>query len=468
MAKLIQRIGTAPVQFSYDITVKAVAIELPGAIRTYLVLQRGPKIVEGKLRLVLDKTNTVARFNETLSISATLYRLPNKDGYLEKKAKVGVYTKSPKGVVKVLGECEFDLALFAGASKSEARLFKLQRCYDKNGHIELEIRATPSGRPPVEISDKERSPAAPSIKLPKAMACLKAESAPRKPLALAPPVRVQHAENNGNEEQKREDMPKELSPQRSVVVPRRCPNTGDNLIPDEGFAGKSVSSSTVVRLSPNRAGGFARTPTKKDEILRSSSSNSRFVPDESLKGKSADELRRMVEDLEREKEKSGRQARVCEKDLQEQIRQNIMEREEKDNTVRQMEETIRRLESTNADLVDKCGVLEKSLAQEIQASSQMGQEIRAINEKLSQLLKQKLELDQQLSQTTGELTKANIRCEATTKEKNALLASMNAVETDLGKIVAEKDGLTKALESLRKKLKDWLDDQSVRFRNLIG
>jgi len=41
MSKIIQRIGTTAIKYNFDITIKSVAIEIPGTIHIYASLRRG-------------------------------------------------------------------------------------------------------------------------------------------------------------------------------------------------------------------------------------------------------------------------------------------------------------------------------------------------------------------------------------------------------------------------------------------
>ncbi len=340
-------------------------------------------------------------------------------------------------MVKVLGECEFDLALFAGSTaKAETRIFKLQRCYDKSGSIELEIRASPAG--PAADSDDEG-------KVPE-------ESARAAESHLAPvPAASAFFGLLGSQVAIKE--PEERTVPASVVQTDAGKKAGQLLNASFG----SQSANALVSGSGLRKSASGAALRGKDQAA---------VPDPSLNNKDPEELRRMVAGLEQERSRLAKQARTCEQDLQEQIRLNFVEREDSERRIRGLQENLRKLDCVNVDLTDKCGVLDRSLAQEIQASSEMGQQIRALNEKLSQLLKQRSELEQQHTQTAGELLTAAGKLVSAEKEKTELAAQVSMLQIEITKSAAEKTELAATLEGLRGKLKGWVEDQSAKSPTL--
>lgn len=128
-------------KYSFEILVSSVSLALPGTAKIFVMMKRGDNKVQTKSLLAIDQKTPVAKFNETLSFGLTLHR--QSEGFQEKRVKVTVNAVSSSNKVKVLGECLVDLAVFALETKAVAKIYKLQNCIDKNGFIELAIKATP-------------------------------------------------------------------------------------------------------------------------------------------------------------------------------------------------------------------------------------------------------------------------------------------------------------------------------------
>jgi len=128
-------------KYKYEILVKSVSLSLPASIKVFIIVACDHKKTESKARLTIDKTNTIANFNETFDLIVNIQKSQNHDGFNEKKAKIGVYALSSLNKVKVLGECMIDLAAFASDSTPILKVYKFQNCIDKNATIELEIKS---------------------------------------------------------------------------------------------------------------------------------------------------------------------------------------------------------------------------------------------------------------------------------------------------------------------------------------
>eukprot|EP01022_Parablepharisma_sp_SALTPOND_P003201 TRINITY_DN1126_c1_g1_i1.p1 TRINITY_DN1126_c1_g1~~TRINITY_DN1126_c1_g1_i1.p1 ORF type:complete len:796 (-),score=163.71 TRINITY_DN1126_c1_g1_i1:3495-5882(-) len=363
-----------------------------------------------------------------------------------KKVKLGVYAKTQKGNVKILGECEFDLAQFANETKGASRLFKLQRCYDKNGHVEVEIKTTQidqasntsvdsnDGKIPEEVHSKPLIPSVPAASM-----WLKAEDAAKDYMRVV--INKEPEEESGK-------------PVVNMQSPTRFKYSSDKLLLDEGF---NKSSSMMTRLSPNKTGSIYSRSPKKEE--RPSPLAKSCI--EELKEKPMGELTKCIEQMEGEKVSLQKQMTRYERDLQEQIKQNLLDKEEFKRKIKELHERLEKVEATNSELSEKNSELEKSLAREVKASNEMSHEIPSLNQRLTQYLKQKTELDMQLSKATAELLNGNNKCEALSKEKADLEGNIAEIKSELSKVKTEKEAAIKALEALRTKLGNSLDNAGV-------
>eukprot|EP00357_Protocruzia_adherens_P010696 CAMPEP_0114995490 /NCGR_PEP_ID=MMETSP0216-20121206/13760_1 /TAXON_ID=223996 /ORGANISM="Protocruzia adherens, Strain Boccale" /LENGTH=846 /DNA_ID=CAMNT_0002359541 /DNA_START=40 /DNA_END=2580 /DNA_ORIENTATION=+ len=143
MFKHLKRVGTRACRYKIDITVKSVTIDLKAAFNLRVVWKRGPKRAETKALSTLDQTTGEAKFGETLSMLATIYKDEKKNRYLEKKAQISVQVVTSKQT-KTVGLVNFNLADYAGVDSENAikKIFKLEKCVDKNGVIEMAIKVT--------------------------------------------------------------------------------------------------------------------------------------------------------------------------------------------------------------------------------------------------------------------------------------------------------------------------------------
>jgi len=373
-----------------------------------------------------------------------------------------VYTKITKGGVKVLGEAEFNFADYINGSKEV--VLKLEKCPDKDGQIALEIKATQivkeSPLPKKAIAKEEinsskdeevktKIPPKPEGKAVRSQRKVMGPS-PRKEenTSQVKPSPSKHEDNKNSANKvdtaiKKESIAKvdhkvkdTLTKDKPPVVMQEKKTVKEDVKEVIKQAKKAPISKSVIVIDKK-----AGPSLYKSEVL-------------DLKGMPLEVIMVTAERLDTEKNKLQRQLMQCEKDLNEQIRQNIADKEESTRKINKLNETLKKLERENSGLVDKSNLLEKSLSREMNTLTEMSQETGLLTERLTQYLKHKNEFEQQLSQISKELLSTNNKCEMLEKKKVDLEESLEETKEEVIKLKKEKQATERTLDELRKKLDD--------------
>jgi len=349
---------------------------------------------------------------------------------------------------------------------------KLQRCIDKNGHIVLFIKANPYNeqnqtRDATSVdSDESRIPEEPISKPPavpqtNSMASMWIKSEP----TAVPPVVVEMKKELSSSDASKEDITPQIliKKENASIVSEKAQKQDIN--PKTKKSEKNILdapkyASMVAKVSPVKSPSIFKSP-KKDENL-SFNVNKNFQIDD-FKDFSQSDLLKQLEKLEFERQNLLKQVQRCEKDLQEQIQQNLSDRESHEVINKELRETIKTIDTKNSELLEHSNLLEKTLKKEIEASTQMGSEMKIMSDKLNILTKYKTDLDAQLAQLTSDLAKVNSHNETLQKQKNEYETQLENIRMELIKTNAEKDANQKLLENMRKKLGDFLNDSAVFF-----
>ena len=355
----------------------------------------GPKKIETKSRLIIDKQNTVAKFNESFTFSVTLQKALKGDTYQEKKAKIGVYAISPSNKVKVIGECLIDLAPFAAVdSKPTTKLYKLQNCIDKNATIEIETKATllekvseklDSGQDQKEDSDdaEDSESTEPGGKK-------SAESTPQK-------INIK-------------SLPMFKGEVHSDI---KKPNSSTKLDEDTKVSGLEnpviavplVKAPQVLEIHAK----MQKMLEEKNNVLKQKQDDENVWKEklkETLKSKDeiAAKYAKLQEELAQAKAERRNDEEKVDKKLQDELNKIKSERDEEQNKAKQLKEQISNLENENTKLMEKNSELEEKQGKGGRETAELEDEIRLYKEKVAQLMKQKTEQHAQYTQATSEVT----------------------------------------------------------------
>ena len=172
---------------------------------------------------------------------------------------------------------------------------------------------------------------------------------------------------------------------------------------------------------------------------------------------SVEQLRERVKKLTIENAKEKAMKQQIEKDLQEKIKENIIEAEEAEQLTKEfkeLQEAHNSLKRDNKELNEHRTELEKAIDREIRTSSQMEEEVKVQQEKMGQLMKHKIELNAEITRLSAELLQTKNESTTVAQENGRHAQTIVALETGLAKLTAKKDNALKSLEALRTSVKD--------------
>eukprot|EP00826_Nyctotherus_ovalis_P040838 TRINITY_DN4058_c0_g1_i1.p1 TRINITY_DN4058_c0_g1~~TRINITY_DN4058_c0_g1_i1.p1 ORF type:complete len:354 (+),score=110.19 TRINITY_DN4058_c0_g1_i1:486-1547(+) len=339
---------------------------------------------------------------------------------------------------------------------------QLQRCPDKEGRIELAVKATQmskdsphkevrraAGKEAAPAKDEERKSKAlgkGEDRMPRTQGGRPVRPSPRKdpdaPQAKQSPVKLE--DNKTPVKSSEAPKAKKLIPKESVAVPKpKSPEPP----PQEDIKKPPIPKEKTKKIRKQES-------ASKSLIMINDKASSLKSEALDLKGMPLEVIMVTAERLDAEKNKLQRQLLQCEKDLHSQIKQNLLDKEEFTQKANQLNDTIKKLEWDNSALADKSNLLEKSLSREMEALTGMSQETGLLSERLTQYLKHKNELEKQLSEISKELLSANNKCEALEKKKVDLEEELQEIKKEQAKTKTEQQAIEKALDELRKKLEE--------------
>lgn len=366
----------------------------------------------------------------------------------------------------MVGEAEFDFTDFVDTPKETT--LQLHRCPDKEGRIQLAVRATQMGRD---------SPRREEAKLPAKEEVLGSEERKSKVLAKGEdkvprtlagrPVRPSPKKDPDAPQTKQ--SPTKLEDKKTPVKNPEAAKA-KKLIPKEPATAPKPKSPEPPPQEDIKKLPIPKEKPKKIRKQEAGSKSLIMIDDKGsslrsevldLKGMPLEVVMVTAERLDAEKTKLQRQLLQCERDLHSQIKQSLSDKEEFTQKVSQLNDALKKVEWENSTLVDKNELLEKSLSREVEALAGMSQETGLLSERLTQYLKHKSELEKQFSEISKELLSANNKCETLEKKKVDLEEELQEVKKEHTKAKTEQQTTEKTLDELRKKLEE--SNRSVPF-----